>query len=114
MITYTLIICSWAFGVYYPDTGNIQICASISQEEQEAVLYHELGHKFWFERMTEEERQEWTDLRNSMLFTYLYWHENPSVIEDFAYNIEEMYYHKKCTYPDMCELTRKIIKNHKK
>ena len=113
MITYTLVICSWAFWVYYQDTGDIEICASAPQEEREATLYHELWHKFWFESMTQEERDEWAKLRNSLLFEYLFWHTEPSIEEDFAYTIEEMYYNKKCTYPDICKLTRNIIKNHK-
>lgn len=113
MITYTLLVCSWALWAYWPDTGNIQICSSLPEEKQVSVLYHELGHKFWFESMAQKERDEWAELRNSMLFYYLFWHEEPSVEEDFAYAIEEMYYDKKCTYPDICKLTRKIIKNHK-
>lgn len=113
MITYTLLICSWALGVYWQDTGNIQICSSLSETEQRVVLSHELGHKFWFEKMTQKEKQEWAELRNSMLFTYLFWHwDNPSVEEDFAYTIQDLY-EKKCTYPEICKLTWKIIKAHK-
>ena len=62
--------------------------------------------------MTQEEKQEWADLRNSLMFTYLFWHTTPSVEEDFAYTIQELY-EKKCTYPEVCKLTRKIIKNQK-
>ena len=63
--------------------------------------------------MTKEERKEWTDLRNSSLFTYLFWHTTPSVEEDFAYVVQELY-EKKCTYEEMCDLTKRILKDHKK
>lgn len=109
MITFTLFICSIAHWVYWLNSGNIEVCALLPVERQQEVIAHELGHKFWFEKMTQEERDEWTALRNSLLFTHLYYHENPSVEEDFANNIQEMYHDKKCSYPEICELTKRII-----
>lgn len=64
--------------------------------------------------MTEEERQEWTDLRDSYPQEYLFWHTEPSAIEDFANSIQEMYYSKKCTYKEICKLNKNIIKLHSK
>ena len=62
--------------------------------------------------MKKEDRQEWTDYRNSLGYEYLFWHTKPSVEEDFAYTIQEIY-KKKCTYQDVCDFTKKMLKRYK-
>lgn len=63
--------------------------------------------------MTDAERKEWADLRNEDIHDYLFWHETPSVEEDFAQAIASIYYLKDCPYPDIEKLTRRIIRDHK-
>ena len=62
--------------------------------------------------MTEEDRQEWTDYRNSLGYNYLFWHTTPSEVEDFAYTIQELYT-RKCTYQEVCDFTKQILKRYK-
>ncbi len=121
IIIYTLsVLACWPIdwydirGRYTPNNWKIYICDSVPKEEKKDVLVHELAHKFWFERMTEKERKQWTEERAKIAILPIFPHRlwNP-IYEDFAYLFPYALYDKKVFRMDrkLKELTMEIINN---
>lgn len=88
-------ICPGAAGCYIRPDGEIYIEYPVkSMHTIEWVSYHELAHRFFFEKLTEEERMEWVfEIWNDNCYVETTEYGYSSHVESFA-EAMATYYHK--------------------
>ena len=90
-ITITLIDCTWTnlhwlYHLRYEQIKpRIEICRLESKEDMKFTLVHELGHYYWFEYLTREQKEEYKKLYNQSNYFFTT-NSRIDAEEDFADN----------------------------
>jgi len=82
-------------GDYFPSTDTLRV-KQRQIEIMKEIWAHEVGHKYWFDRLDKKEQNEWIKLHNqSERYPSLYARTNPE--EDFAEHFSCVFYKRGCT-----------------
>lgn len=82
-------------GDYFPQTDSLRV-KEHNVNRMKEIWTHEIGHKYFYERMTEEQRNEWRIIsNNSILYPTMYSRTNAD--EDFAEHFMCFFVLRTCT-----------------
>ena len=109
---YTEHIYTWR---YYIDTNTIVICEQ--SDNHKRTLVHEIWHRFWYQKMSEMEREEFAKKVKETnwiwweLYSYSWW--KVDIREDFALLFVDLLYYKNIKqYKELKKWLINLIKKY--